>query len=760
VSGATKNDRLIRFSVFELDRESGELFKQGRKVKLQGQPFELLIALLERPAEVLTREELRQRLWPSDTIGDFDHGLNRAINRIREALEDSADTPRFVETLPRRGYRFIGLIQEEHGEALPREGSARMSAQAAVGRPEEPKPKPRKSVWMSVAIAATVVAAGLGTWMALHRANSSGPIRIQQLTTNSAENPVWHAVISPDGKYLAYGDSAGIKVRLISTGESHLLPRPQVLSAGDAWFPAAWLPDGTRILANSITGTGVTAWTVSVMGGKAVRLRENALVQSVSPDASLIAFTTGEEINLGANAKNEIWVMGPRGEKAKRIIKGDGADYFDCVQWSPDSDRIAYLRFSKDSPDHVLTKQFANYTLESSDMGGGTRTAILSNQPTHSHAEQNLDSFTWAQHGRILYTASERGPSSGDTNLWEIAVDSKTGKARGSPRRLTDLAGLEMDNLSVTTDGKRLVFESVSDQSHVYVGRVLPGGNLETPRRLTLEERHNSPFAWTPDSKAVIFRSDRTGTGSIYKQALDENEPELVPTGPDTVKIVRVSPNAKWLVYLAVANPQPANKSDLVRIMRVPLAGGAPEMIFETSRADVDLSCAHRAGAQCLESERSADGKTVVFFGFDPMEGRRNRLFEIGMPGDKSLNPILSPDGSRIALTGTDPRGRIEIRSLTGRIENTIEVPGWPSPLAIDWDADGNTLIVSHFGLIGSPSGPIGTTLLRVDLEGHVQPLWETRGGRFTWGITSPDGKHLAIREPAVYRNAWMVENF
>jgi DNA-binding winged helix-turn-helix (wHTH) protein len=110
----TKNDRLIRFAVFEVDRDSGELFKQGRKVKLQGQPFELLVALLERAGEVLTREELRQKVWPSDTAGDFDHGLNRAVNKVREALGDSAETPRFIETLPRRGYRFIGSIQEEN----------------------------------------------------------------------------------------------------------------------------------------------------------------------------------------------------------------------------------------------------------------------------------------------------------------------------------------------------------------------------------------------------------------------------------------------------------------------------------------------------------------------------------------------------------------------------------------------------------------------------------------------------------------------
>ena len=128
MNGATNNDRLIRFSVFELDRDSRELFKQGRKVKLQGQPFELLVALLERPGEVLTREQLRQKIWPSDTVGDFDHGLNRAVNKIREALGDSADTPRFIETVPRRGYRFIGPIQEP--EKLSEESALRLVGEA------------------------------------------------------------------------------------------------------------------------------------------------------------------------------------------------------------------------------------------------------------------------------------------------------------------------------------------------------------------------------------------------------------------------------------------------------------------------------------------------------------------------------------------------------------------------------------------------------------------------------------------------------
>src|SRR6266436_186388 len=110
----------IRFGVFEVDLRAGELRKQGVKIKLQDQPFQLLQILLERPGEVVTREELRQRIWPSDTFVDFDGGVNNAVKRLREALGDKAETPRFIETLPRRGYRFIGTV---NATAAPTNGS-------------------------------------------------------------------------------------------------------------------------------------------------------------------------------------------------------------------------------------------------------------------------------------------------------------------------------------------------------------------------------------------------------------------------------------------------------------------------------------------------------------------------------------------------------------------------------------------------------------------------------------------------------------
>jgi DNA-binding winged helix-turn-helix (wHTH) protein len=109
---------ILRFDVYSVDLRAGELFKSGRKIKLQEQPFQILAILLERPGEVVTREELRQRLWSEDTFVDFEHSLNTAIKKLRLALSDEAGKPRFVETLRRRGYRFAGTVSE-HSHAPP-----------------------------------------------------------------------------------------------------------------------------------------------------------------------------------------------------------------------------------------------------------------------------------------------------------------------------------------------------------------------------------------------------------------------------------------------------------------------------------------------------------------------------------------------------------------------------------------------------------------------------------------------------------------
>ena len=134
-----KTNGAVKFGIYEVDYRAGELRRNGSKVKLQEQPFQVLAILLERPGEIVTRDELQKRLWPADTFVDFDHSLNAAVKRLRDALGDSADNPRFVETLARRGYRFLAPVSG------PINGPANGNA-AEVPLPPTP-PAQNKNYW-------------------------------------------------------------------------------------------------------------------------------------------------------------------------------------------------------------------------------------------------------------------------------------------------------------------------------------------------------------------------------------------------------------------------------------------------------------------------------------------------------------------------------------------------------------------------------------------------------------------------------------
>jgi len=201
VPNPSESARLVRFGPFEADFRAGELLKNGRKIRLQDQPLQVLGMLLEKPGEVVTRQEVKNRLWSSDTFVDFDHGLNNAINRLREALNDSADAPKFIETLPRRGYRFVAEVTGDAptsiGKSLPVEPSEGIGRSAVSGSEQvagvavPARRSKHRSAGIWVAAASIVTAAAVMLVVHYVRARTAGKdaaIRIQSLAVLPLDN--------------------------------------------------------------------------------------------------------------------------------------------------------------------------------------------------------------------------------------------------------------------------------------------------------------------------------------------------------------------------------------------------------------------------------------------------------------------------------------------------------------------------------------------------------------------------------------------
>lgn len=306
--------------------------------------------------------------------------------------------------------------------------------------------------------------------------------------------------------------------------------------------------------------------------------------------------------------------------------------------------------------------------------------------------------------------------------------------------------------LSATADGSRLVFLKSSYQSQVYVGELEDGGTrLKLPPRvLTHGEAIHRPTGWTPDSKAVLFFSDLNGSWDIYKQALDKDEPELLISGPGFKLDPRLSPDDKWILYTIVENSDPYQEDSTtpVFVKRVPVSGDASVLIAST-HGRIDFFRCGRGSGGCVWAEASADRKHVIFYSFDPIEGRGRQL---AITQDIQAGSFdVSPDGSMVAWL-TDP-GLIRLLSLATGKTWDVKIEGWNAFNSFDWAIDGKGFFVSS-GMLG------GSTLLHVDLQGRAQALWHQDYYPQTWGAPSPDGHHLAILGGTQDSNVWMLENF
>lgn len=735
---ATSNGpRKVRFGLFEADLRAGELFRGGARVRLQEQPFRILSMLIERPGEVITREELRDRLWPADTFVDFDHSLNAAIRRLRDALGDSAENPRFVATVARRGYRFLAPVEGN----VPSPPPTSIILEPSLSR----KPLWRQRIpWIVGALFLLSFGISIGFHVAMRQVTTSH-ITKRRLTANPAEVPVRMNGLSPDGHWLVFADTTGFYIRDVNSGETHAIAVPAEFGLpGPTGYPymslgntetttASWFPDGSHFVFSWPIGEAQSPslWEISPFGGSPRKLTDNAYQPAVSPDGSQIAFLTGRDF------RHELWLMRSNGEDRRKLLDMP-TSACGTPTWSPDGRHIALVRttFGKVMMQARSEVQIVDV------ISGGVRSVLQ---------EEELGmSLGWTADNHLIYSLQEPPPNQNDSNLWAVRLSPGADGTSGKPERLTNDSGI-VASLSLSRDGQRLAFSKHTIQPDVYVAELeTKGTHLGALKRLTLDERQDYPFAWTADSRSVIFSSDRNGAFNIYRQEIDKYEPELLAGGKDELFSSRISPDGSQLLYDSV----PIGPASSPRLLRIPLAGGSPQLVYE-AKTLTNFQCARLPSTVCLLSEIVGD--KLSFHYFDPIKGIGNKISR----GDLSTrsyktNWTLSPDGRMLAISASDNVGKppaFQLLSVSNDLDRDIPLPGYDRINFIDWTADGTALWVS-----ASRAGK--ATLLHVDLRGNIRPVLSEGNMTLGWAIPSPDGKHLAIWKDSGSLNVWMMEKF
>ena len=624
----------------------------------------------------------------------------------------------------------------------------------------EMKPRGYRRWWMAAAIVMlSLVYAGLWFAERHQRSRAAAPdLKLKQLTSNSYENRVTEGRISPDGRYLVYTDPAGMHLKIIATNETQTIPLPDVLRHPKmelAFADAAWSRDSKKFLANAhpagfdaaavsdgdiIKHGGLSIWEFSVPDGTSRMLRNMAWADSYSPDGSLISFNA----NKGRYGPREIWLMDSNGGHARKILDGGDEYGIDTFLWSPGGGRVTYIRHNESMFEPI------NLTWEGDHLGK----EIPRKRTVPLFGKEDVLDGAELPDGRIISSVKDGASGSNTCNFWTTHVDPKTGIPIDKPVRLTHWPGFCMSQISFTADGKRLAFLEWASHSHttVDVAKLDDGGTqVSNLRHFTLSDSADWPCDWTPDSKTLIFHSDRDGHEAIYRQSLTADSPEVLVEDSGSQGCGKVSPDGRWLIY--VHSPESDVRSAPQELMKVPLSGGPAQTLFLFPHGHGEPACARISSSSCVIFERSQDRKNVIVTAFDPASGLGDELTRIGLdPNMDGWDAALSPDGTRVAVILGSP-GQIRIVSLRGEPTREFQVKDSPSLLNSPWAADGKALFVS-----ASISG--GYALLRVGLDGKAQPLMANHTPDVVLGLPSPDGRNLAVMAATYNQNVWMMENF
>ncbi|HEX4155997.1 MAG TPA: winged helix-turn-helix domain-containing protein [Acidobacteriaceae bacterium] len=693
--------RRAQFGLFEADLEAEELRRSGIRVRLQSQPFKLLASLLQHSGEVVARETLQQELWGADTTVDFDHGLGIAVNKLREALGDSAENPRYVETLARRGYRFIAPVKVL--DPPPAD-----SAAATVTAPP-PARHFAGSPWVAGAL---VLLCLILIWTLVLLPPIHAPYRVAQITfsghvlINDLDVESFSSSAS-DGTRIYFSDmnngSPALAVALTANGEMSHFNLPSEIGAP---LIGSLSPDGSRLALRSHLQAEPEQplWIVPTLGGDARRVG-NVLAHDVTwmPDGQHLLVASG----------NQLVEMGADGANPSSLLTTPGRAFW--LRWSPDG---THLRFTLRNPNRQTSE------LWEVNADGSHLHPLL---PGWSQPASECCG-SWTPDGDDYVFQSSH---SGHSEIW-VLREKPWYRAGGGPRQITN-GPLEYEAPSTAPGGDRVYFIGATAQFDLL--RAMPGSTSF----VSLDENLSAAAMaeYSPDGKWVAWLNE--ADNSLWRSRVNGNERIELTTSPLRIFNMRWSPDDRSLAVMAEEPGKPW------KIYLIDAEGGKITPILNEDRNEADPSW-------------SPDGHSIVF-GRPPdrMDSRQPKAIYLldlatknvtGIPGSTGLfSPRLSPDGRYLLAMPLDQHALLLFDRTTGRW-STLATHGVGDPT---WSHDGRYVYFQDFLEADKPIYRVAVPVGKLEKIATLDNLRPTAATDYRLiGLAPGDLPIVTVRTPAV----------
>jgi len=699
----------IAFGPFEADIPTQELRKHGIRLPLPRQSFQILKMLLERRGELVTRDELRAALWPSDTFVDFEHSLNSAVNKLRDALGDTADNPRYIETLPRRGYRFVGGVEPEP-EPSPVQQPAAQPSQTSSSSIAAVAKQHRLAVMAGAFVVLFLFgAAGFGVYSLVHRA---APMPFQKFTVTQVTDSgkAARAAISPDGRYvLNVMDDNGMQrlwLRNVPTGSDTQVIPPSASQYNSLTFS----PDGNYFYfckaheeANPFASN---LYRSPILGGTPqMVLRNNC--PTFSPDGQRIAYVRADIPEVG---KWRIFTASLDGNDETVLERGSTPEGFPgSLAWSPKGDEIFYSVGDAINVLDARTGKSRRFVSFKDKLVGAIRWSPDGRALLANYSEKNVKR-SWGQIGFVRAAGGDIEPITRDANTYST--------------------------LSLSEDGRTLT--TIQQRSYASISVLSKVDHQFAEPRLLLSQASEfnewSGLSWTADGHLLV-----SDTFRLLKLGADgKNQTQLLADS----RALIVTPSSCGKSYL-VLNWAGHGNTNSESIWRTNADGSSPLRLTDGKEDRFPVCSADQKWVYYSDSAENHISRV-------PLDGSERSEAILRLPqnygndfGEIKAGLAVSPDGKAVAaLVGdTGSQGPIKIvlfepgTSSPARILDTSRY--WSSDLRFTQDGRSVAYVIREKGVDNLWVQPLDGS------AGH--PVTDFKSEQIWSFSLSPDGKSLAV---------------